>query len=531
MINNTLDSPFRVLRCQTMIWTIAKREFLLNLITLRFLIGFTLCLVLIVSSTYILVDDYTARLKAYDYLVITHVNWVTIFSRLNVSVYRPPAKLSFLCIGSDRRMGNAIVVGYQRVPVEAIGGGGGNPLMIVFRSMDMIVIIQVILSLLTLLFAYDTISGEKEHGTLALVLSNPVPRHQILVGKFIGGIMSVSLPLLVGLLSALIVVWLSGDVDLKLGDWVRLGLAILISFLYISVFFTLGMLVSSLTSRSATSLVLLLFIWVFLVIIVPNLSPYLAKQIHPIRDRAVVDNQAAALDSEMWGKLYAYSEKLHREGMFPPTLWTYQDASISSGDIPYAYDLRYAPVENIRWYLAGTKYRIPLELQYVGKIWALYREYNQSMDRQLSLARLLSRISPAWVYYNVSAVLSGTGVENYLRFMDQARRYRQSLIDYAEGNGGLASLLYFTRMTLDDAPTTKEAEEMVKQMGQDRFGKKMMEYLKNVKPYDNIPIFQYESEGITGNLVRTLPDLAILVIMNVILFMIAYVSFMRRRVK
>ena len=57
-----------------MIWTIAGREFLSNIITLRFLIGFTLCLVLIVSSTYILVDDYTARLKAYDYSVITHVN-------------------------------------------------------------------------------------------------------------------------------------------------------------------------------------------------------------------------------------------------------------------------------------------------------------------------------------------------------------------------------------------------------------------------------------------------------------------------
>lgn len=514
-----------------MIWIVARREFISNVITLRFFIGFVICLVLIVSSTYILIDDYASRLKTYDGSVITHVDGIMIFSNLRLHVCRPPAKLSFLCVGSDRRMGNLVTVEYPRVPVDAVGSGGGNPLMIVFRSMDMIVIIQVILSMLTLLFAYDTISGEKERGTLALVISNPVSRHQILAGKFIGGIMSVFLPLLVGLLSALIVVWFSGKVDLKVADWVRLGLVVLGSFLYISVFFTLGMLISSLASRSATSLVLLLFIWVFLVIIVPNLSPYLAKQIRPIQDRAVVDNQAAALDSEMWDKLNAYSKKLHQEGMFPPTLWTYQNASISSGDLPYAYILRYAPKENIRWYLAGTKYKIPLELQYADKIWTLYREYNQSMDRQLSLARLLSHISPAWVYYNASAVLSGTDVESYLRFMDQARRYRQSLIDYAENNGGLASSLYFTRMTLDDAPTTKEAEEMVKQMGQDRFGEKMMEYTKNVKPFSNIPTFQYESEGLAGSFVRSLPELAILVILNFLLFMIAYVSFMRGRAK
>lgn len=514
-----------------MIWTIARREFLSNIITLRFLIGFVLCSVLIVSSTYILIDDYATRLKIYDDLVITHVDGLMIFSRLSLHVCRPPAKLSFLCVGSDRRMGNTVTVGYQRMPVDAVGSGGGNPLMIVFRSMDMIVIIQMILSLLTLLFAYDTISGEKERGTLAPVFSNPVSRHKILIGKFIGGIMSVSLPLLVGLLSALIAVWFSGKVDLKVADWVRLGLLVLGSFLYISVFFTLGMLISSLTSRSATSLVLSLFIWVFLVIIVPNLSPYLAKQIRPIQDRAVVDNQAAALDSEMWDKLNSYSERLHREGMFPPTLWTYQNASIHSGDLPYALELRYAPIENIRWYLAGTKYKIPLELQYADKIWTLYREYNQSMDRQLSLARLLSHISPAWVYYNASAVLSGADVESYLRFMDQARRYRQSLIDYAENNGGLASTLYFTRMTLDDAPTTKEADEMAKQMGQDKFNEKMMEYMKNVKPFSNIPIFQYESEGLAGSFVRALPELAILVILNFLLFMIAYVSFMRGRAK
>ena len=122
-------------------------------------------------------------------------------------------------------------------------------------------------------------------------------------------------------------------------------------------------------------------------------------------------------------------------------------------------------------------------------------------------------------------------MENYLRFMDQARRYRQDLIDYAQSKGGLSSLLYFTRMTMDHAPTTKEAEEMVERMGYEEFEKKMMEYMENVKPFDDIPIFQYETEEIGGSFLRALPDLTILIILNAILLMIAHVSFIRGRVK
>ncbi len=167
----------------------------------------------------------------------------------------------------------------------------------------------------------------------------------------------------------------------------------------------------------------------------------------------------------------------------------------------------------------------------MDKVWEFYREYNSELDRQVSLARFLSRISPAWTYYNASAILAGTDVGNYRRFMDQARRYRQDLIDYTRSKGGFSTPLYFTRMTMEDAPTTKEAEEMVKRLGRAGFEKKMMEYMKDVKPFDNIPIFEYAHEPISESFLRALPDLAILTIMNVILFMMAHVCFLKGRVK
>ena len=61
-------------------------------------------------------------------------------------------------------------------------------------------------------------------------------------------------------------------------DWAKLGLFILSSVIYLAVFFSLGLLISSLTHRSSTSLIISLFVWTILVFLIPNLGNILAPQ-------------------------------------------------------------------------------------------------------------------------------------------------------------------------------------------------------------------------------------------------------------
>ena len=72
--------------------------------------------------------------------------------------------------------------------------------MDMFASMDIVLIFEVILSLLALIFAYDTLTGEYEHGTLRLVLTHPVPRGHILLAKYISAMLCLLVPLLMSLL-------------------------------------------------------------------------------------------------------------------------------------------------------------------------------------------------------------------------------------------------------------------------------------------------------------------------------------------
>ena len=131
---------------------------------------------------------------------------------------------------------------------------------------------QGILSLLALTFAYDAIAGEYERGTLRLVLSHPVGRGYILVAKYIGAMVCLFVPLLMSLLLMLILLTTSRyGFPERTDDFLRIGGIVLTSLVYLSLFYLIGMLISAITRRTSTALILSMFVWGFLVLVYPNM--------------------------------------------------------------------------------------------------------------------------------------------------------------------------------------------------------------------------------------------------------------------
>lgn len=523
-----------------MIWIIARRELLSNITTFRFLVTLTMCLVLITTSVSMFVRDYRHRLQVYDDNAAYHVGGTrqkSVHMHLSVGVDRPPSSLGFLCIGSDKELGNMVEsVSYREVPREAIGGGSNNPLMSVFRSLDMVLIIQVVLSLLALLLAYDTISGERERGTLAVMLSNPVPRHHVLLGKLLGGMVTISLPLMAGVLVGLLVILTSGLVALDSDAWARIGLMLLYSLFYLSAVFMLGILVSSRTERSATSLVILLFIWVVVVMLMPNIGPYVARHLRKLQDKAAVEDTCQAIEDEFWRLQHAggYVKKLRETGNYPPERWRFLKGRVWHPDSPYPREIYFAPRENMIWYLEGIKHFIPRHMEYAERIWRTYRPYEEEMRRHAMFSNNVSRISPAWIYYNASSILAGTDSNVYMRFMDQACRYRQELISYSRSQKGFTSLSFFTRMTMDETLDYAKLVELESEEGPGAINDLFEKYTQkfwNSPPLQGVPTFQYKPEPLAESIRRALPDILILAFLNVVFFLTACASFMRQEVK
>jgi ABC-type transport system involved in multi-copper enzyme maturation permease subunit len=166
-----------------------------------------------------------------------------------------------------------------------------NNLFKLFTPPDLLYVIKAVLSLCAMLFAFDIICGEKETGTLRQSLSYCLKRPILIIGKWIGGFISFILPFFIAVLLGTIFVTLSPVVDMNGQDWTKLGLFILSSVIYLAIFFSLGLLISCLTHRSSTSLVISLFVWTILVFLIPNLGNILARQIVRIPTAQQLDLQ------------------------------------------------------------------------------------------------------------------------------------------------------------------------------------------------------------------------------------------------
>ena len=97
-----------------MIWKIAKKEFLLNLMTFKFSVGTILCVVLMAVFMPVLVNDYQQRLKGYNENVAANeaeLRKVKVYKNITPIVYRPPNVLSVFSGGIDNQLDSSEKVG------------------------------------------------------------------------------------------------------------------------------------------------------------------------------------------------------------------------------------------------------------------------------------------------------------------------------------------------------------------------------------------------------------------------------------
>ncbi len=112
--------------------------------------------------------------------------------------------LGAIATGIDEAVGRVASVNIAYDPNLVDSKYESNPVFSVFGALDLTFIVKIVLSLFAILFTYDAIVGEKERGTLKLTLSNRVPRDRLILGKVIGGFVSLLIPLIIPLILSLL---------------------------------------------------------------------------------------------------------------------------------------------------------------------------------------------------------------------------------------------------------------------------------------------------------------------------------------
>ena len=252
-----------------MLKSIIRKEILSNLLSYKFSIIVSLSTILILVSIFVMYGDYCLALDNHDILRAESGDSVKVI---------PPTPLGIFAKGLDENLSRPWELEAVGVEISSERQKSLNDLFKLFTAPDLLYVIKVILSLCAMLFAFDIICGEKETGTLRQTISNTVKRPILIIGKWVGGFISFILPFFMAVLLGTIFVTLSPMVDMNAQDWAKLGLFLLSGVIYLAAFFSLGLLISCLTHRSSTSLVISLFVWTILVFLIPNLGNILARQ-------------------------------------------------------------------------------------------------------------------------------------------------------------------------------------------------------------------------------------------------------------
>jgi ABC-type transport system involved in multi-copper enzyme maturation permease subunit len=236
----------------------------------------------------------------------------------------PPRPLSVFARGLDDVMDR----GYELTAYSGITPHDrqtpAESLFALFAPPDLLYIVKVLLSLVALLLSYDAISGEKERGTLRLVLSFPVARADLVLGKMAGALAVVWVPFALLFLAASTALAAAGGVAFDAGDLLRIGLMLAAALAYVAFFLALGTLASALAPSSPRALVAALFVWALLVFVLPNAGQLVAAQVSPmpsartqeaLRRQAFAKNRFLSLRSEgrdPEGSLAAFNREYDR---------------------------------------------------------------------------------------------------------------------------------------------------------------------------------------------------------------------------
>lgn len=144
------------------------------------------------------------------------------------------------------------------------GNVGADALDVVIVSLSSLTIFLV--PLIALLISHDAIVGEMERGTMLLLLSYPIGRWQVILGKFIGHLAILSFATLVGYGVAAAALTATG-VAIDAASWWAFLSMILFSVMLGAVFVAIGYLVSALVAERGTAGGIAIGVWLFFVLI------------------------------------------------------------------------------------------------------------------------------------------------------------------------------------------------------------------------------------------------------------------------
>ena len=370
-----------------------------------------------------------------------------------------------------------------------------------FPLIDLTFIVTILLSLIALLFSYDAICGEKEEGTLKLMLSNNVSRAKVLLGKTIGGTLTLLIPFTFSLGLSLTVILLNPRVSWKGSDWGALGLIFFAAVLYITLFYCLGIFISSRHKTGSSSIMTSLFIWVLFILVIPSLTPYVASFFAKTPSKIKIDREVFRIyntERDALGNKLAQERQQEVLKKYPnyESIPTKEERQRRIKNDP---EFKKADEEMTKAWQGGWNEANRIQ---GAKANLIMEDQFRKIESQIKFSIYLSMMSPLSSFTYLATDLSATGMRSVKHFGRLSAGYRGIFRDYQK-----------------------------KKMAGLREKDPTFDVWNSPVDVSDMPRFQYIDERLLDRFNGVLPFLTALIIFNILFFSAAYFSFIRYDVR
>ncbi len=299
----------------------------------------------------------------------------------------PPTAFAATAIGQSDLNPPYVKVSADNKESFALNEEIENPGNLLIGNFDLAFVVVFLLPLLIIALSYNLISAEREQGTLAIVMTNPVPLWVLIAGKLSFRVVLVfSLTVSITVIGLLVIGTDLSTMDslVRLGWWIALLLA------YILFWFALAAAVNALAKSSAQNALILTGLWLLILLVLPALISIAVNAVYPVPFRVA-----------MVGSIRSAQTDANREA----------DASVARFEQEHP-EMTAMPVAKGDDY-AATRKRVLVQQAAAERIAQIMAGYDRQLSQQQRIVDSLSFLSPAIVMQEALNAVAGTDNNRY----------------------------------------------------------------------------------------------------------------------
>lgn len=322
--------------------------------------------------------------------------------------FRPKAPLSFFDSGVDSFAGTSVYLEAHRQNTANFSEANHSGGMLRFGELSPALVLQLLVPLAIFFLGFAALTGERESGTLPMLLAQGVTWRDLILGKTLGVALMALLVTAPGIL--LLLGWrsISGSELSRDTLWRTLGLIASYS-LYLLICATFTVLVSAWQQSSRGALTSLILLWIVFCVVIPRGAQTLGAALAPAPAKAEFD---ARLETELAKEGDSHDPNdTHFAALRTATLKKHNVTDIK--ELPFNYGAFVM--------LEAEKISSDIFNRQYSALLATFRRQNR-------FSQWAAAFNPYLAMRSLSMALAGSDLAHYAEFQWQAEGFRYEMV-------------------------------------------------------------------------------------------------------